>query len=206
VLGGSLIGLSVSAQEPISNPVLLNRARQNSVSPKRALLSGSSSLLTLVLVALLYRSEVVAYQSMAPYDLQNEQSRKNYRDINLKVIENKLSDPQYKLRSSINLIQAGFGTEGLDSMKNLLLADPRNLDTLNSLASLYEQQNEFASAVKIREKIIVLDPWNGANYLATGKDYKQLGDLDKSRQMLDKILSFASNNPIAEQAKIELAY
>jgi tetratricopeptide (TPR) repeat protein len=142
---------------------------------------------------------------MAPYDLQNEQSRKNYREINLKVIENKFSDPQYKLRSSINLIQAGFGTEGLDSMKNLLLADPRNLDTLNSLASLYEQQNEFASAVKIREQIIVLDPWNGANYLAIGKDYKQLGDLDKSRKMLDKILSFASNNPIAEQAKIELA-
>jgi len=206
VLGGSLIGLSASAQEPISKAVLLKRVGQNSVSAKRTLLSGSSTLFTLVLVALLYRSEVVAYQSMMTYDLQNEQSRKNYKDINLQVIENKLADPQYKLRSSINLIQAGFGSEGLDSMKNLLLSDPRNLDTLNSLASLYEQKKEFALAVKIREQIIILDPWNGANYLSAGKNYKQLGDLDKSRQMLDKILSFASNHPIAEQAKIELAY
>lgn len=206
VLGGSLIGLSASVREPLSNPVLFKKVGQNSVSPKRALLSGSSTLLTLVLVALLYRSEVVAYQSMAAYDLQNEQSRKNYKDINLQVIENKFSDPQYKLRSSIHLIQAGFGSEGLDSMKNLLLADPRNLDTLNSLASLYEQKNEFALAVKVREQIVILDPWNAANYLTMGKDYKQLGDLDKSRQMLDKILSFASNHPIAEQAKIELAY
>jgi O-antigen ligase len=205
VLGGSLIGLSASAQEPISKAVLLKRAGQNSVSAKRALLSGGSTLFSLVLVALLYRSEVVAYQSMMTYDLQNEQSRNSYRDINLQVIDNKLSDPQYKLRSSINLIQAGFGSDGLDSMKNLLLADPRNLDTLNSLASLYEQKKEFALAVKIREQIIILDPWNGANYLAAGKNYKQLGDLDKSRQMLDKILSFASNHPIAEQAKIELA-
>jgi len=206
VLGGSLIGLSASAQEPISKAVLLKRVGQNSGSAKRTLLSGSSTLFTLVLVALLYRSEVVAYQSMMTYDLQNEQSRKNYKDINLQVIENKLADPQYKLRSSINLIQAGFGSEGLDSMKNLLLSDPRNLDTLNSLASLYEQKKEFALAVKIREQIIILDPWNGANYLSSGKNYKQLGDLDKSRQMLDKILSFASNHPIAEQAKIELAY
>jgi O-antigen ligase len=206
VLGGSLIGLSASVQEPISKAVLLKRVGQNSVSAKRALLSGGSTLFTLVLVALLYRSEVVAYQSMMSYDIQNEQSRKNYKDINLQIIENKLADPQYKLRSSINLIQAGFGSDGLDSMKNLLLADPRNLDTLNSLASLYEEKKEFALAVKIREQIIILDPWNGANYLAAGKNYKLLGDLDKSRQMLDKILSFASNHPIAEQAKIELAY
>ena len=49
-----------------------------------------------------------------------------------------------------------------------------------------------------------LDPWNAVNYLALGKDYKTQGDLVKSKEMLDKILSFASNNPIAEQSKTEL--
>jgi len=38
-----------------------------------------------------------------------------------------------------------------------------------------------------------------------GKDYKAQGNLVKSKEMLDKILSFASANPIAEQAKTELA-
>jgi hypothetical protein len=52
-----------------------------------------------------------------------------------------------------------------------------------------------------------LDPWNAVNYLALGKDYKAQGDLVKSKEMLDKILSFSTGNigsPIAEQAKTEL--
>jgi tetratricopeptide (TPR) repeat protein len=60
-------------------------------------------------------------------------------------------------------------------------------------------------AVYYREKIVQLDPWNAKNYLALGKYYKQQGDLDKSKEMLEKILSFASTNQIADQAKIELA-
>jgi hypothetical protein len=50
-----------------------------------------------------------------------------------------------------------------------------------------------------------LDPWNAVNYLGLGKDYKAQGNLVKNKEMLDKILSFASANPIAEQAKTELA-
>jgi len=56
-----------------------------------------------------------------------------------------------------------------------------------------------------REKISELDPWNAANYLDLGKNYKSQGDSIKSKAMLDKILSFASENQIATQAKIDLA-
>jgi len=51
---------------------------------------------------------------------------------------------------------------------------------------------------------VLLDPWNAENYLALGNDYKKQGNLAKSKAMLLKILSFASTNPIAEQAKNEL--
>ena len=53
-----------------------------------------------------------------------------------------------------------------------------------------------------------LDPWNAVNYLELGKDYKVLGDLAKSKAMLDKIMSFATGvhgGSIAEEAKLELA-
>jgi hypothetical protein len=40
--------------------------------------------------------------------------------------------------------------------------------------------------------------------LALGKYYKQQGDLGKSKVMLEKILSFAATNQIADLAKIEL--
>ena len=72
-------------------------------------------------------------------------------------------------------------------------------------ALTYEQLNNLPEATSYREKIAELDPWNAKNYLALGKYYKQQGDLGKSNVMLEKILSFAVTNQIADQAKIELA-
>jgi tetratricopeptide (TPR) repeat protein len=73
------------------------------------------------------------------------------------------------------------------------------------LSSINEQVNHIPDAIAFRTKLSNLDPWNAVNYLALGKDYKVQGDLVKSKEMLDKILSFAANSPIAEQAKSELA-
>jgi hypothetical protein len=44
--------------------------------------------------------------------------------------------------------------------------------------------------------------------LFLGQDYKKIGNLEKSQEMLEKILSFAvgvNGGPIAEQAKKDLA-
>ena len=89
--------------------------------------------------------------------------------------------------------------------KKIYLQNPRNLDALLLFALTYEQLNDLPEAISYREKIVQLDPWNAKNYLALGKYYKQQGDLVKSKVMLEKILSFASTNQIADQAKIELA-
>ena len=73
------------------------------------------------------------------------------------------------------------------------------------LVRTYEQTNRIPEAITYREKISKIDPWNAANYLALGKAYKSQGDLVKAKEMLNKILSFASGNEIAVQAKIDLA-
>ena len=99
----------------------------------------------------------------------------------------------------------GFFDEGIEELKKINTADPRNLDALEFLSQIYEGQNKISDAIYYREKIVQLDPWNAKNYLALGKYYKQQGDFGKSKEMLEKILSFASANQIADQAKIELA-
>jgi tetratricopeptide (TPR) repeat protein len=103
------------------------------------------------------------------------------------------------------LVQSGFVNEGLVTVEKISRDDPRNLDALNSLAVIYEQTNEINRAIINREKITQIDPWNAANFLALGKNYKFLGNSAKSKAMLDKILSFASSNKISDQAKIDLA-
>ena len=142
---------------------------------------------------------------MSAFDQQTQASKNFYKDLNLETINTFLNDPNYVLTASTNLIQNGFIDEGLQAVKKIHIKNPRNLDALNILVITYEQTNKISEAIMYREKISNLDPWNAANYLALGKDYKIQGDLIKTKEMLDKILSFASGKQVAEQAKIDLA-
>jgi hypothetical protein len=55
-----------------------------------------------------------------------------------------------------------------------------------------------------RLQIAKYDPFNAANYLQLGRNYKSIGDLAKMNEMRSKILSFAPNTEEAKQAISEL--
>jgi O-antigen ligase len=204
VLGGSIIGLSVSAITPVSEERKYFQVKQNSINLSKSLISGTTSILAVILVSLLYEGENNSYKIMQAYDLQNQTSKEIFRELNLKTINTYLNDPSYKLSASMNLAQSGFVEEALAQVKKIYTENPRNLDALNILATAYEQTNRIPEAIIYREKISKLDPWNADNYLFLGKDYKEQGDLIKTKEVLDKILSFASGTKVAEQAKIDL--
>jgi tetratricopeptide (TPR) repeat protein len=159
----------------------------------------------IILVTLLYRGESNADNSRVKVNIDDQKLSAIFKELQFKVINSPLTDPSYKLNSAMYLIQNGFVDEGISVTSKILTDDPRNLDAFNGLALTSEQLNKIPDAIIYREKMAKLDPWNAVNYLELGKDYKAQGNLVKSKAMLDKILSFASNNPIAEQAKTELA-
>jgi O-antigen ligase len=203
ILGGAIIGLSVSANE--NEKELFFEKKKNAINLTRVMTSGFSTLLVLILVAILYRGETNSYNSSQNVNLQDPTSRNYFKELQLKAINTPLNDPTYSLFAASRLIQSGYVDEGLAEAKKIYLQNPRNLDALLLFALTYEQLSKLPEAISYREKIASLDPWNAKNYLALGKYYKQQGDLDKSEEMLEKILSFASTNQIADQAKIELA-
>jgi len=205
VLGGTIIGLSISSTAKNSETGNYLQKKQNQIDVSRVIISGTLTLMSLILVGILYRGEIITHNSTQTVNLQDPTSRAYYKDLQLKVINTPLNDPTYKLFAAANLIQSGFIDEGLSEAKNIYLENPRNLDALKFIAATYEQISNFPEAIKIREKLSELDPWNAANYLALGKLYRTQGDLVKSKAMLDKILSFASKNSIAQQANAELA-
>jgi len=208
VLGGSIIGLSISASTAISDDRKQFIGRQSDINLQRVLVSGLAGVLAVVVITPLYRMETISYNSRVNFNQQDAASRAQFRDLQLKVINSLYADPSYKLTSAISLVQAGFTEEGMLAAKQLHTNDSRNLDAINGLAIISEQLNKIPDAILYREKIAQLDPWNAVNYLALGKDYKAQGELAKSKEMLDKILSFSTGDiggPIAEQAKTELA-
>ena len=205
VLGGSIVGLSVSATTQPEEEKRSFQVKPNTINIERFLVSATTTFMAMILIIFLARGELNAYKSTYSFDLQNTQVKSIYQELNTDAIKTPLIDPYYSLNAAMKLVQAGFLNEGLSEVEKISYNDPRNLDALNSLALIYEQTNNIDKAIINREKIAVLDPWNAANFLELGKDYKLLGNSVKSKAMLEKILSFAKTNAISSQATIELA-
>jgi O-antigen ligase len=128
---------------------------------------------------------------------ENKQIVLNYAN---KVFNNKFADPFLKLQAANSIYIMGYKNEASIVVKKLLQEDPRNLDYLGVIAFLEESDGKIGEAIVTRTKLAKYDPWNAQNYLDLGKLYKLSGDLTKAEEMRDKILSFAPNTEIAENA------
>jgi tetratricopeptide (TPR) repeat protein len=171
----------------------------------RVFTSSGFTILIVILVSFLYRGENNSFKANFRFDSQDQAARENFRQLQLNAVNTPLNDPNYSLNRAVALIQSGFVDEGIKIVISIHQRDPRNLDALNGLAMLSEGLNKKSEALNYRLKMAELDPWNAVNYLAIGKIYKEQGNLVESAAMLSKIISFASSDPIAAQAKSELA-
>jgi tetratricopeptide (TPR) repeat protein len=157
-----------------------------------------------ILITFLYRAESNTYYGKANFNLQDPSTRVVFRNQQIKIVNTTLIDPTYAMSAAMDLIQAGFIDEGLLEVIKIHTKDSRNLDAVNVLALTYGKINNTEKAIYYRSKMAELDQWNAVNYLELGNLYKATGNFVKSKEMLDKIISFASNHPIAAQAKMEL--
>jgi len=205
VLGGSIIGISVSATSTPVDERKYFAVKPNQINLGRALTSGTLALIAALIVALLYRGESNSFQARSSFNLQDAKSKSIFKELEIKTINTRFIDQSYALAAAMYLFDGGYIDEGLAAVKKINSSDPRNLDALNALALVSENQSKFNDAIGYRLDMAKLDPWNAKNYLALGKDYKAISDTTNTKAMLDKILSFAASDPIAEQAKTELA-
>ena len=208
VLGGSIIGLSLSENSNDGEDRRQFLGKQSEINLNRVLISGSLSLIVLFLITFLYRGETNAFKARSVYSLNIQSALDAYRMLQLKSIDSVLSDPSYSLESAKILVEYGYIDEGVEAIKKLHVNDPRYQDAITALALIYEKYNQIPAAIEYRLKITKLDPWNALNYLQLGKNYKAQGDLIKTKEMLEKILSFSTGvvgGPVADQAKKELS-
>ena len=205
VLGGSIIGMSISSATDDRKQFI---GRQSDINLPRVFTSSIIVLLAIIPINFLYRGEINTAIAKSNFNLQDQATQAKFKEIEMKAINSTLNDPTYVLSCAMYLIQVGFLEDGLFVVKKIHSNDPRNIDAINALAMISEQINKIPDAISYREKMVKLDPWNAVNYLALGKNYKAQGDLVKSKEILNKILSFSTGDiggPIAEQAKTELA-
>jgi tetratricopeptide (TPR) repeat protein len=205
LLGGAIIGLSISATSEENSDKSYFVAKPGSIDLTRALVSGALTLTAVIVVSMLYRGENATFKARTNYNLEDPATKTVFYNAQKEVINNKLSDPSYVLSSGMYLARGGYVDEGLAAVKDVYNNDPRNLDALSALILASEDLGKKEDAIAYRLKMVDLDPWNAKNYLALGILYKSKGDLLNTKAMLDKINSFASSDPIATQAISDLS-
>ena len=205
VLGGAIIGVSVSATSKPEDERKYFTVKPNQINLGRALTSGTLALIAALVVALLYRGESNSFQARSSFNLQDAKTKSIFKELEIKTINTRFIDQSYALAAAMYLFDGGYVDEGLAAVKKINNSDPRNLDALNALALVSENLGKFNDAIGYRLEMAKLDPWNAKNYLELGKDYKAISDTTNTQAMLDKILSFAASDPIAAQAKSDLA-
>jgi tetratricopeptide (TPR) repeat protein len=205
LISGSLIGLYFSNEDK-SNTKKSNNTKSIEIKWKSSLISGASVILVFFLVIQLYSGERNTYltQAFTAPESTDPKIRELFNSYAQQALNSKFIDNDYKNVILSSKFEMGYRDEALKGLEEIIKLDPRNLDTLDLLALGNEKIRNFEKGIMYRKEIARYDPWNAQNYLALGLVYKYIQDYDSMQVMLNKILSFAANDPIAITAKNEL--
>jgi O-antigen ligase len=204
LLGGFIVGLSVSNSSDQNETKRIFFIKKNHMNIKRVLISTPVMIAAILLVSLLYRGENNSFKSAFNLTQNDQKALEYFAAAQVRSINTKLIDPKYAIINAQNLIGVGLVDEGIKYLEVIHKNDPRNLDALNVLAQAYESKNKIQEAIKYREKLITLNQWSAPTYLSLAKNYKSQGDVIKCKDTINKLLSFATgvnSKAIVEEAQ-----
>jgi O-antigen ligase len=160
--------------------------------------------LIIVLCSFPYRGETLALKNRTVYNPAIESNRTMIKTYGDQMQELKLIEPNHRFWSANYLITSGFEDIGFKVLDRLMESDPRNLNYLNAKAGYLEQRKQYGEAIKLRIEIEKFDQWNARNILILGQNYKAVGNYSAAKQAWTRLMSFASNHPIAEESRVLL--
>lgn len=205
LIGGAILGLRFSQNQPAN----LNRSKDRSLGRSRKveinLFQPALTLLalvpTLIIVIPFYKSETTLFQLKNISVSSSPQLKELVLQKANTILTYKVIDPNYKYMSAFYLNDAGYTDEPYQIVMELLKNDPTNPDFLRGAVALEGARQNNSAALKIRERIAAIDPWNFANDLELMKLYKINNDMSKAKKLQKKILEFAPGTEIAKTAK-----
>jgi O-antigen ligase len=207
VLGGGIIGL-VTSSIYVENTSLrgdsIRIVRKKLGSNLQPLVTGVILIFSLVLVLRLTQSESVMFKNKAQFNQVSTQGQDTlYAGLTL-VINDPLAQPFYKIDAADMFFRMGDSQAAIVSAEKVVKQDPINPTYLGVLATMYEAASRFNEAINQRLTLSKYDPNNAKNYLQLIKLYKQVGDITKATQILNKIVSLTPSSEVADLARREL--
>jgi len=206
ILGGLIIGLT-KTDTPDSHEFVSKTRHQISKSPTslaiKPIATGVSLLLALILVAKLTQAESLMFKIKGDLNYYASNQSTALTELN-SIIEDPFAQPWYKATSADTLYQLGLKAQGIESMERILKIDQSNPVYLNTLASMYENTNDFEKAISLRMKSSKYDPYNLKNYLQLARLYKVTGNDAGANEMKMKINALDSASEFAKIVNTEI--
>lgn len=204
LLSGVIISLSFTDQDNSAKSSIFNPKKIKNFKLIQPLVSYSLSIITLILVAILYQGESAMLKARILPTSQESSSKNMALESTSKILDQSLIDPAYVWNAANILRTYGINNKAKEIFENLVKDDSRNLDALNSLAEMSENSMDVQEGIKYRELIYKIDPWNSRNLLQLGRNYKFIGNQEKMLVVKSRILSFDKVSEESTRALVEL--
>lgn len=206
ILGGLILGLTKT--ENLDSHALGSKTKHQTIkSPTtlaiRPVVTGASLLLALILIAKLTQSESLIFKIRGDLNYSASDQSTALTELN-SIIEDPFAQPWYKATSADTLYQLGLKAQAIESMERILKIDQTNPVYLNTLASMYEDTNEFEKSINLRIKSSKYDPYNVKNYLQLARLYKVTGNDAGANEMKTKINALDSASEFAKIVNTEI--
>ncbi len=204
LLGGSILGLKFNREENLEQVVIgkdkLRKSGQVKINVLQPIISTIVLVPILIFGTLLYRVEQNLFTLKSISSPEISQNKQPVLRLVNQVLNNPMTDLNYKYRSAFFLFDMGYREEAYEVVLKVHLNEPQDPVFLKGLALLEESRGNIKGTISAREQILLTDPWNSDNYLELLKLYKNNGDLNNATAMKDKILSFVPGTEIAKKA------
>lgn len=206
ILGGLIIGLT-KTDTPDSHEFVSKTRHQISKSPTslaiKPIATGVSLLLALILVAKLTQAESLMFKIKGDLNYSASNQSTALTELN-SIIADPFAQPWYKATAADTLYQLGLKAQAIESMVRVLKIDQNNPLYLSTLASMYEDTNDFEKAISLRMKSSKYDPYNLKNYLQLARLYKVTGNDAGANEMKMKINALDSASEFAKIVNTEI--
>ncbi len=198
VLAGIIVSLTSVAggiEKSIEkNPSSYSQFRSRSTA-KQTLLSSVLLIPVIAFSINLFKVESSTFLARQIYNPSKVENGKYLQTYIPNLVKNPFTNSTQMTELASFLATSGYAADGIEVLNTAISKDPRNQDAINLLASYYFELKQPEKALKLRLRIIELDPYNAKNYYQLGVIYKTLGDFASMEKMQKMILSFAKDTP-----------
>lgn len=185
ILGWFLTASILGCLEIIRKSEVLDtfRTGANIKTEKKSLLQIVVSILAFIpalfLVTQLYEAET-SFVKVNNLKTDSNSDLNLYKSQINNVLNKKLLEPALQVALAYKFANSGLPNDARNLLDKILISNPRNPDALRLSSQLSETSRDFSSAIKTREWIKKVDPWNLNNLYNLGVDYSSTGNTAKA--------------------------